>query len=84
MNRYKKWNERTAISPSGRHFGHFHALFRPFKYNVDNAGDKAEIEEKRELSIDVDSMMLLIDAVNSRKHIKILLREYSHKCSELT
>ena len=27
MNRYKKWNERTATSPSGRHLGHFHALF---------------------------------------------------------
>ena len=83
MNRYKKWNERTATSPSWRHLGHFHALFGPFKYNLDNARDKAEVEEKRELSFDVHFMMLRIDAVNSRKHIKILLREYSHKCSEL-
>ena len=27
MDRYKKWNECTAMSPSGRHLGHFHALF---------------------------------------------------------
>ena len=27
MNRYKKWNERTAASPSERHLGHLHALF---------------------------------------------------------
>ena len=27
MNRYKKWNERTATLPSGRHLGNFHALF---------------------------------------------------------
>ena len=70
MNRYKKWDTHTATSPSGRHLGHFHALFRPFKYNIDNAGDKAELEEKRELSIDVHFMVLRIDAVNSRKHTK--------------
>ena len=27
MDRYKLWNERTATSLSGRHLGHFHALF---------------------------------------------------------
>ena len=27
INRYKKWNACTATSPSGRHLGHFHALF---------------------------------------------------------
>lgn len=36
--RYKKWNERTAASPSGRHVGYYHALFRPFKYDLNNRG----------------------------------------------
>ena len=31
MDRYKKWRETTTTSPSGRHLGHFHALFRSFK-----------------------------------------------------
>ena len=26
---YKQWKERTTISPSGRHLGHYHALFVP-------------------------------------------------------
>ena len=58
MDRYNKWNECTATSPLGRHLGHFNALFRPFKYNLDNIGDKAELEEKRELITDVNFMML--------------------------
>ena len=58
MNRYKKWNEHTATLLTGRHLVHYHALFRLFKYNLDNAGDKAELEEKREVIIDVHFMML--------------------------
>jgi hypothetical protein len=27
MNKYKRWKERTSTSPSGKHLGHFHALF---------------------------------------------------------
>ena len=27
MNKYKIWKEVTSTSPSGRHLGHFHALF---------------------------------------------------------
>ena len=65
MDRYKKWNKRTATSPSGRHLGHYHSLFRPFKYDLDNAGEKAEIKEKRELISDVHFMMLQIAAENS-------------------
>ena len=38
MDRYKSWNKRTATLPSSRHLGHYHALFRPFKY--ENRGDK--------------------------------------------
>ena len=26
---YKQWKERTTISPSGRHLGHYHALLVP-------------------------------------------------------
>ena len=40
MGKYKRWKERTSTSPSGRHLGHFHALFRPLK---------AKNEEEREL-----------------------------------
>ena len=70
MNRYKKWNERTVTSPSGRHLGHFHALFRPFKYNLNDEGDKADLEEKRELVSDVYFMMLRIAAVNSHVYAR--------------
>ena len=62
MDRYKKWNERTATLPSGRHLGHFHALFRLFKYDLKNPGDKAMLEEKRELIINVYFMMLQLAA----------------------
>ena len=47
MDQYKKWNEHTATSLVGRHLGHCHTLFRPFKYDLDNVGDKAELEEKK-------------------------------------
>ena len=65
MNRYKKWNKRTVTSPSGRYLRYFHAPFRPFKYDLDNTGDKAELEEKRKLIIDVHFMVLRIAAMNS-------------------
>ena len=64
MDRYKKWNELTATSPVGRHLGHFHVLFRPFKYNLEDPGDKADLEEKRESIIDVQFMMVQIAAKN--------------------
>ena len=67
MDRYKSWNERTTTSPSGRHLGHFHALFRPCKYKLDDPGDKAMVEEAREIIIDVHFMMLQIAA--KHKHI---------------
>ena len=67
MDRYKSWNERTATSLSGRPVGHFHALFRPFKYKLDNPGDKAMLEEAREIIIDVHFMMLQIAA--KHKHV---------------
>ena len=58
MNRYKKWNERTATSPSERHLGHLYALFWLFKYNLEDPGDKVMLEDKRELIINVHFMML--------------------------
>ena len=65
MDRYKKWNECTATSPSGRHFCHFHDLFRLFRYNLEDPGGKTDLEDKRELVIDVHFMMLQITAVKS-------------------
>ena len=50
--------------------GHFHALFRPFKYDLDDEGDKANLEEKRELISDVCFMMLRIAAVNSHVYAR--------------
>ena len=71
MNRYKKWNERTATSPSGRHLGHFHALFRPFKYDLnDLGGDKVWMEEQRDLIINVHFMMLQIVAKNQHVYAR--------------
>ena len=70
MNRYKKWNERTATSPSGKHFGHFHALLRRFKYDLNDEGAKADPEEKRKLISDVHFMMLQIAAVNSHVYAR--------------
>ena len=56
MDRYKSWKERTTTSPSERHLDHYHALFRPFKY--DNNGEKESIKEKQESTIQVHFMML--------------------------
>jgi hypothetical protein len=32
MGKYRRWKERTSTSPSGRHMGHFHALFLIERY----------------------------------------------------
>ena len=53
MNRYKSCNERTATSPSWRHLGHFHACFHPVKFDLEKPGDKADLEDKRKMIIDV-------------------------------
>jgi hypothetical protein len=31
MEKFRRWKELTSTLPSGRHLGHFHALFRPMK-----------------------------------------------------
>jgi hypothetical protein len=33
---YKRWNENTSTSPSGRHLGHYHALLKPDGLNPDS------------------------------------------------
>ena len=63
MDKYKIWDERTATSPSGRHLGHFHALFKPFKFK--DKVDRARIEEKREPTVQVHFVMLQIAAIHS-------------------
>ncbi|OEU09351.1 hypothetical protein FRACYDRAFT_248200 [Fragilariopsis cylindrus CCMP1102] len=42
MNKYKRWKERTSTSPSGRHLGHYHALFRPLKAKNDKDRERLE------------------------------------------
>jgi hypothetical protein len=42
MDKYKRWKERTNTSPSGRHLGHFHALFRPLKSKDDKDRDRLD------------------------------------------
>ena len=56
MGKYKRWKERTSTSPSGRHLGHFHALFRPLKAKDDEERDK--LEGLRTDIIELHAMML--------------------------
>ena len=43
MQRYKRWKERTSTSPSGRHLGHYHALFRGFQYSTQEEFDSIDL-----------------------------------------
>lgn len=63
MNKYKHWDKQTATSPSGRHLGHFHSLFKTFKFK--NSVEKANIEEKRDEIVQVHFIMLSIAAIYS-------------------
>ena len=63
MNKYKIWDHRTVTSPSGRHQGHFHALFKPFKFKDD--ADRVRTEEKHEPIIQVHFVALQIAAIHS-------------------
>ena len=62
-NKYKIWDERTAISPSGRHLRYFHALFKAFKFEY--KFEKKSINEIREAIIDVHFIMTNIAAIHS-------------------
>jgi hypothetical protein len=56
MTKYKGWKERTSTSPSGRHLGHFHALFRPMK--AKDKEDRERLEWIRQEIIDLHAIML--------------------------
>jgi hypothetical protein len=56
MDKYRRWKERTSTSPSGRHLGHFHALFRPLKAKDDD--DRDRLEGIRTDIIEMHAMML--------------------------
>jgi hypothetical protein len=56
MNKYRRWKERTSTSPSGRHLGHFHALFRPLKAKDDE--DRNRLEGLRTEIIEMHATML--------------------------
>ena len=43
----KKWHELTSISPSGRHLGHYKALFVPADRSLDEE-EHEEIHKKQE------------------------------------
>ena len=62
-NKYKIWDKRTATSPSVRHLGHYHALFKPFKF--ENSCKQHCLEEMREDIIEVHYIMLNITAIHS-------------------
>ena len=65
MDKYKIWDESTATSPSGSHLGHFHALFKPFKFKDTGDRIKIKIKEKSEPIIEVHFIMLQIAAIQS-------------------
>jgi hypothetical protein len=56
MEKYMRWNERTSTSPSGRHLGHFHALFRPLK--AKNKKHREQLDDIRDDIIDLHATML--------------------------
>jgi hypothetical protein len=56
MSKYKIWKERTSTSPSGRHLGHFHALFRPMKAKDDK--DRERLDDIRTEIIELQATML--------------------------
>ncbi|OEU13908.1 hypothetical protein FRACYDRAFT_242262 [Fragilariopsis cylindrus CCMP1102] len=56
MEKYTRWNERTSTSPSGRHLGHFHALFRPLK--AKNKKHREQLDDIRDDIIDLHATML--------------------------
>jgi hypothetical protein len=56
MDKYRRWKERTITSPSGRHLGHFHVLFRPLKAKNDK--DRERLEGIRQDIIALHAIML--------------------------
>jgi hypothetical protein len=58
MSKYRRWKERTSTSPSGRHLGHFHALFRPLK--AKNEEGRERLEGIRQELKELHALMLQI------------------------
>jgi hypothetical protein len=56
MGKYKRWKERTSTSPSGRHLGHFHALFRPLKAKDDE--EREQLDALQTYIIELHTLML--------------------------
>jgi hypothetical protein len=65
MNKYRRWKERTSTSPSGRHLGHFHALFRPMK--AKNEDDRERLEGIRQELIELQG--LIIQTAYNNEHV---------------
>ena len=63
MNKYKRWKETTTTSSSGRHLGHFHALFRGFKFDIDE--EYEELVQMRTEIIELHWLILRI-AIRNR------------------
>jgi hypothetical protein len=56
MEKYRRWKEHTSTYPSGRHLGHFHALFRPLEAKNDK--DRERLEGIRQDIIAIHTIML--------------------------
>ena len=53
ISKLQKWRETTSTSPSGRHLGHYHALFRPYLLSGSaNDDDRADFEDMRDKILD--------------------------------
>jgi hypothetical protein len=66
MDTYRRWKERTSTSPSGRHLGHFHALFRPMKTKDDD--DRERLEGIRTEIIEMHATILQT-AYDDNEHV---------------
>ena len=67
MEGYRNWKEQTTTSPSGRHLGHYHALYRPFKYDEIKKEENEKIERLQGIIIRLHHIMLQIAV--KHKHV---------------
>ena len=64
-NKFKIWDKRTAPSLPGRHLGHSHALFKPFKFE-DNFEKHCIKEIREELNQDIPAIIVTGDTAIER------------------
>ena len=87
MNCYKNWKEKTVTSVySGRHLGHFHALYHAFLFF--SVEDYNKVCHKRSMIIQLHRTMLVIAAKNKYvyklwKHIVTQIIEKDQGCPKL-